>query len=192
MKVRKKIDRLVSFLWGNKLRIVLGTTILFLFFVFSGLFIPLIIILTLAVLASYSTSYKRVLRVPPALELVTFTTVIVSIAYGPVIGAIYGAVVTFTAEIMTNALDVFILSFVPGRAAVGYSAGFLFVLFDQNILITGVVASLLYNVAVQPMYILMADVAMRAKSAFFIFLNIGFNFIIFLLFGNIALWLLKV
>jgi hypothetical protein len=191
-KLRAQFAELVSFLWGNKFRIGAAAIGLLLFALFSNILIPITVIFVLAVAASYSTSYKRVLRVPPALELVTFTTVIVSLAYGPVVGAIYGAIVTFTAEIMTNALDIFIFSFVPARAAIGYIAGFLFALFDQNILITGVVASIIYNFLAQPMYILVADAAMRIKSISFILFNISFNFIIFMLFGNIMVWLLGI
>src|SRR3989338_11447734 len=43
----------------------------------------------LAIAASYSTIYKRAIRIPSAIELVVLGTVITSISYGPFAGAIF-------------------------------------------------------------------------------------------------------
>src|SRR3989338_7405119 len=127
-------DFLVASLLGNK-KLVFGVVVLLvLAFVFSSYVLPALIVLVLGVAASFSTSYNRFIRVPPAVELVTFTTVIVSIKYGPVVGAVYAAVVTLAAEIMTNALDVFIISFVPSRVAIALISGFVFSQFGGNIM----------------------------------------------------------
>jgi len=183
---RKWNKTVFEFLLRNKLKTVIAVVVLFLIMSFSNIVLPAIVILTLGIIASFSTSYKRFIRIPPAVELVTFTTVIVSLAYGPLVGVLYGAIVSFTAEILTNALDVFILTFVPSRAAIGLMAGFFFNIFDHNILTTGVALSIAYNLIAQPLYILMADVEMRMKSLFFLFLNIGTNFIWFAVLGKLA------
>jgi len=183
---------LFAILFRNKLKTSIALVVLFLIFSFSNIILPAIIILTMGIIASFSTSYKRFIRIPPAIELITFTTVLVGITYGPWVGAIYGAVVSFTAEIMTNALDIFILTFVPSRAVVGLTAGFAFDLFNGNILYTGIALSIMYNIIAQPFYMFLADVEMRMKSIFFLFLNIGGNFIIFAVLGKIMVKLLGV
>ncbi len=189
---RKGSDVLLGFLWRKKRVIAVLAALLLLLAFFSRVVIPAVAILLMGVAASFSTSYKRVIRIPPAVELVTFTTVMVSLAYGPLVGAVYGAVVTVSAEIMTNALDVFIISFVPSRAIIAVAAGFLFNQFNGNIILTGLVSSVLYNLLAQPFYLFMADVEMRVKSVFFILLNIGSNFIIFAILGKIVAGLLGV
>lgn len=190
--IRKWNKSLFGLLLRNKLKVLIAAVLLFLTISFSSIIVPTIVILTLGVIASFSTSYKRFIRIPPAVELITFTTVLVGLAYGPLVGAIYGAIVSFTAEIMTNALDIFILTFVPSRAVVGLAAGFAFDLFNGNILYTGVALSIMYNLIAQPFYIFLADVEMRMKSFFFLFLNIGSNFIIFAVLGKLMVKLLGI
>jgi hypothetical protein len=187
----QRLNLLASVFWQNKRLVVLGAIGLAAIVVFSNVLVPPLAIVALGIIASYSTSYKRIFRIPPAIELVTFTTVVVGLAYGPVVGALYGAIVTFTAELMTNALDVFILSFVPSRAVIGFAAGWLFDLFSSSMLLTGLAASVLYNLLCQPMYLLMSDMGMRMKSVFFILLNVGSNFVIFFVFGRFALLFLR-
>ena len=190
--LRKWNKVLFAFLLRNKFKAAIAVVLLVLIISFSNIIFPAIVIMSLGVIATFSTSYKRIIRMPPAVELITFTTVIVSLAYGPVIGAIYGAVVSFTAEVMTNALDIFILTFVPSRAVVGLVAGLAFDMFNGNILVTGVSLSIMYNLIAQPLYIFLADVEMRMKSFFFLFLNIGSNFIWFAVLGRLAVNLLGI
>jgi len=189
---RKESDMLLGLLSQYKREIAISIVLLTLIFFFIDIIIPVVVIITLGIIGTFSTSYKRFIRMPPAFELITFTTVMVSLAYGPIVGALYGAIVSFTAEIMTNALDVFIITFVPTRAIIGLTAGFLFDMFNGNILYTGFAASILYNVIAQPLYIFMADVEMRLKSTYFFFLNIGFNFIIFVVLGKFMVSLLGI
>jgi len=81
---------------------------------------------------------------------------------------------------------------VPSRAVVGLAAGFAFDLFNGNILYTGVALSIMYNLIAQPFYIFLADVEMRMKSSFFLFLNIGSNFIIFAVLGKLMVKILGI
>jgi len=190
--LRKGSDVLFGLLWRNKIAVLLVLALLAIIVVFSNIIIPATALLILAIIGSFSTSYKRVIRVPPAVELVTFTTVMVSLAYGPLAGIIFAAVVTLAAEIMTNALDIFIISFIPSRAIIAVAAGFLFSQFNGNIILTGFAASVLYNLLAQPFYLVMADAEMRMKSIFFIFLNIGSNFVIFTVLGRFLVSLLGI
>jgi len=190
--LRKQSDTFFAFLWRNKRITTVVVVLALLIILFSEIIIPAAVIITLGIIASFSTSYKRFLRIPPAVELITFTTVIVALAYGPLIGAIYGAVVSFIAEILTNALDFFVITFVPSRAIMALVAGFFFNQFSGNILITGFVCSVFYNLIAQPLYIFMADVEMRMKSFFFLFFNIGSNFVIFAVLGKIMVKLLGI
>jgi hypothetical protein len=190
--LRKGSDVLFGLVWRNKISVLVILFLLFVVISFSKVLVPATAIIILGLIGSFSTSYKRVIRVPPAVELVTFTTIIVSIAYGPIVGAIFAAVVTITAEIMTNTLDIFIISFVPSRMVIAFTAGFMFTQFNGNIILAGFASSVLYNFLAQPFYLFMADVEMRIKSVFFIFFNIGSNFIIFAVFGRFLVSLLQI
>ena len=191
-KIRRVSDSLLKLLRENKRIAVLIVILLAALIVFSNVIVPALIIITLGVISSFSTSYKRVIRVPPAVELTTFTTIIVSLAYGPVVGVVYALIVTFAAEVLTNALDIFVISFMPARALIALTAGFFFDLFGQDVIFTGLASTVLYNATAQPLYLLMADVEMRMKSVFFIFLNVGSNFIIFTILGGIMVRLLGI
>lgn len=190
--LRKGSDVLFGLLWRNKIAVLAVIVLLAVVISFSNVLVPAAVIIILGLIGSFSTSYKRIIRVPPAFELVTFTTVIVSLAYGPLVGVIFAAFVTITAEIMTNALDIFIISFVPSRMIIALTAGFMFMQFNGNIILAGFASSVLYNFLAQPFYLFMADVEMRMKSIFFIFLNIGSNFIIFTVLGRFLVPFLQI
>jgi hypothetical protein len=106
--VRKGSDFLVQLLLRHKVKVLAFLAMLWLLVIFADMIVPALAITALGIIAMFSTSYKRVIRIPPAIEMVTFTTVIVSLAYGPFVGAIYAVVTTIAAEVMTNALDIFI------------------------------------------------------------------------------------
>ncbi len=174
---RRGSDVLVKSILQYRKWIALAVVVVVAALLFSHIVIPTLVILILATIATFSTSYKRVIRIPPAVELVTITTILVSVAYGPVIGAIYGAVVTLTSELMTNALDVFIVSFVPARAIIGLVAPLAYGVWDGNMVLTILTLSIVYNAISQPLYVFVSDAEMRVKSLYFVFMNIGTNFI---------------
>ena len=140
-----------------------------------------VVLALLASIAVFSTIYKRFMRVPPAVELVTFATVMVGVAYGPVTGALFGAIITVVAEIMNSGIDAFIIGYVPGRAVVGFVSAFFP---TANIVTLGLLMSILYNAVAQPLYAFQSDAELRFKLLAFVVVNISFNFIVFSLLGN--------
>ncbi|MBI3036479.1 hypothetical protein HYY73_01830 [Candidatus Woesearchaeota archaeon] len=140
-----------------------------------------VVLALLAFIAVFSTLYKRFMRVPPAVELVTFATVMAGVAYGPVTGALFGAIITVVAEIMNSGIDAFIIGYVPGRAAVGFVSAFFP---TANMVTLGLLMSILYNAVAQPLYAFQSDAELRFKLLAFVVVNISFNFIIFSLLGN--------
>ncbi len=136
----------------------------------------LIVTIMLAVLGIFSTVYKRYLRVPPAFELITFGTVLVGAAYGPVAGGIFGALVTLIAEIFNAGIDAFIIAYVPSRALIGVLAHFLA---GMDIVMLGILMSFFYNILAQPLYIVFGDLEMKVKGISFIVPNLIINVFIF-------------
>jgi len=190
--IRKGSDIIFTHLMRHKRYVFLAILLFVLAIIFVRIVIPALVIVVLGVIATFSTSYKRVIRIPPALELVTFTTVLVSLAYGPLVGIIYAVITSITAEIMTNALDIFIISFVPSRAVIALIVSFIFSVFNGNVVATGIACTIIYNAIAQPFYLFLADVEMRAKSIYFMLLNIGSNIILFVLLGRTAANLLGI
>lgn len=156
---------------------------LFLVFAFMGFVKDVLVILGLAALGIFSTYYKRLVRVPPAVELVTFGTVLVGVAYGPIAGAIFGAIVTLAAEILNSGIDFFIISYIPARAVVGFLSSFFP---DSGMVALGSSMSLAYNALAQPLYAFQGDAELRMKLLLFVIVNVSFNFIAFSLLGEFA------
>ncbi|MBI2664240.1 hypothetical protein HYX10_02760 [Candidatus Woesearchaeota archaeon] len=180
----------LGWLGRNKGKVFLAFLAVLLLAVFADLIVPAITIGIMGLAAIFSTFYKRIIRIPPAVELMTFTTILVSLLYGPIVAVIYTTIVSVASEIVSNQLDVWILTFVPGRIVMSFAAGFFFSAFGGSMLPTGVACLLLYLAITQPPYLLMADVQMRLKAVYFAVVNFCGNFIIFWLFGNLAAGLL--
>jgi len=167
----------------NKKLIFWGLLVIALAIIFRAYIKPLFVMVILAVISVFSTFYKRFMRVPPAVELVTFSTVMVGIAYGPVAGGVFGAVITLVAEIANSGIDAFIVGYIPARAVIGVVSSFFPA---ANIVRLGVLMSLLYNLISQPLYAFQSDIELRMKLFAFLTINVPFNFIVFSLLGNIV------
>lgn len=143
-----------------------------------------IVMSVLAVIASYSTIYKRVIRIPSAIELVTLGTVVVSISYGPLPGAVFAVATTIASEIISSAVDMFTLVYAFARAVIGVVA---FYLSGMNIVLLGLLMALLFNAICQPVYLLPGDIETKVKALYFFVMSIAFNLLAFFLLGNLLL-----
>ncbi len=181
--IRAFATRVLSSLFHRK-QLLLGTiAALVLLMLFRNYIKDAVVLIVLGLIAIFSTIYKRFMRVPPAVELVTFSTVMVGISHGPVTGAIFGAVITLAAEIFNSGVDAFIIGYIPARAIVGAVSSFFP---GANIVLLGLWMSILYNLIAQPLYALQSDAELRVKLLAFIIINIGSNFVIFTLLGAIV------
>ena len=181
---KKDFRKEIKWLWERKLYLILGLIFLFFFMLFGGRVKAILVVGGLVILASISTVYKRYLRMPPAFELMTFGTVIVSLAYGPVIGAIFGFVTSITSEIVNGSIDIFVVSYAPARAVVGIVTPYFM---GMDIFALGMLMTALYNIIGQPMYFFMGDVEAKGKLAFFLVGNFLVNAILFNSFGRLIL-----
>ncbi len=146
-----------------------------------------IIVSILAVIASYSTIYKRVIRIPSAIELVTLGTVVVSISYGPLPGAVFAVVTTIASEIISSAVDMFTLVYAFARGVIGIIAVYAFQWTGGNMVLLGLLMALLFNAICQPVYLIPGDIETKVKAMYFFFMSIIFNLLAFFLLGNLLL-----
>ncbi len=176
----RKVTGKFTFLFEHK-QLVFGTLAgVIAIFLFRGYIKDTIIIMSLSLIAVFSTFYKRFMRAPPAVELITFSTVMISLGYGPVAGAVFGAVATIVAEVLNSGMDAFIIGYVPARAVIGFASAFFP---TTNIVTLGLGMSILYNALSQPLYAFQNDAELRLKLFAFIIVNVPFNFLVFSFFG---------
>lgn len=147
----------------------------------------ILLVSALAVAASYSTIYKRTIRVPSAVELVTFGTVITGAAYGPLAGALFGILTTIASEIISSGVDVNTLFYAVSRGIAGGLAQMLMLNFGLGVVITGMAALVIFHVVSDAIYVMSAGVEAVPKVAYFVIVNTLFNFIMFSFFGGLAL-----
>ncbi len=178
--IRALAARSISSLFQRKKLVFWTALVMVLLLLFRNYLKDIVVLSLLGIIAIFSTGYKRFMRVPPAIELVTFSTVMVGISHGPVVGAIFGAVITLAAEIFNSGVDAFILGYIPARAIVGAAAAFFP---GASIAWLGLWMSLLYNAIAQPLYALQSDAELRVKLLAFVIINITSNFVIFSLLG---------
>src|SRR3989344_9527042 len=142
--------------------------------------------------AAFSTFYKRIVRVPPAFELVSLTTVAVGMSHGPWAGAIFGATAALAAEIINSGIDPFIVGYVFGRAVMGALAAIIFAAFPQiSVLYLGLGLTVLFNLIAQSLYLLQGDPEAKLKTAIYVFFNLIINWILFSYLGKPLLALLS-
>lgn len=181
--VRALAAKSLPFLLQRKQLLLVAVIGLLLMLFFRNYIKDAVVLLVLGTIAVLSTVYKRFMRVPPAVELVTFSTVMVGISHGPITGAVFGAVVTLAAEIFNSGVDAFIIGYIPARAVVGAVSSFFP---GANIVVLGLWMSILYNLIAQPLYALQSDAELRVKLLAFVIVNVSSNFVIFSLLGGLV------
>ena len=144
----------------------------------------LVVVAVLGTAASFSTIYKRYVRIPSAIELVTFGTVMTSIAYGPFIGAVFGAVTTLISEIVSAAVDMNTFMYILSRAVTGTLA---FYLQGINIVMLGIIGVIIFGLISTPLYLLAGDFEAKWKTVYFLTINFLFNLLVFSLLGKAVL-----
>lgn len=77
------------------------------------------------------------------IELVTFTTVLAGVVYGPVVGLMMGLFMVTVHFILTKSLGPYILYCVPMMGVIGFLAGS--GLFAGDVVMLGIILSLFYN-----------------------------------------------
>lgn len=155
----------------------------FLFITYKRTVVTLIILLLMAIPSIFITMYKRFVRLPPALELISLTAAMTTIFYGPVVGIIYTIVVNFASEVASGHPDEMSLTYIPSRVV-----QVLFVHFAYGWGLTGIVALgvwsvVVFNAVQQPIFMALVDVEKRLKAIYFVMLNIPLNILIFKVFG---------
>ncbi|MBI2134176.1 hypothetical protein HYU11_05865 [Candidatus Woesearchaeota archaeon] len=98
-------NKSLAFFWRHKRFFILGFFCILVLVLFGGYIKNAVTILLLTLIASFSTYYKKYIRFTLGFELVTFSTVLTTVAYGPLIGAIVGFVSAVAAEVIPQLID---------------------------------------------------------------------------------------
>ncbi len=95
----------LAFFWKHKKFFLIGLFGLLVIFSLGSMLKAAFMILLLTLIASFSTFYKRYVKFTIGFELVTFSTVLTTVAYGPAIGALVGFVSAVAAEVIPQLID---------------------------------------------------------------------------------------
>ncbi len=132
-------------------------------------FIPL-----LTVIASLSMIYNIFFRLTLGFELILLATVLCSVAYGPVVGAVVGMVSLFCAEFISTKLTYNTFVGIIAIAIIGVISSFHLV---ENITTWGIAMVVLYDIIIVPGYIITGS--SPVSSFIYLVTHIPFNIWIF-------------
>ncbi len=169
--------------WAQYAVIVL--VLLFLVLTLAGN--SMVLVIAFYLLGSFSTIYRRFRNEPPAIELISLTTVAVGVVHGPFVGLLFGGITELTAEIINGRMDAFALGYVPGRMIMGLLAG---LLSGAPILLLGPALVVASYVASQFMYLLYGDPERKFSVLAYIFFNLPWNLLMFSFLGEFAVSIL--
>ncbi len=117
----------LAFFWKNKTPFLIGLFAMLIFIALGTSAKGAIMAIILTIIASFSTYYKRYVKFTMGFELVTLATVLTTVAYGPLIGALVGFVSATAAEVIPQMIDpssfFWILSLIVSAFAVAFFHG---------------------------------------------------------------------
>lgn len=184
MMHKQALQDLFKYVNSNRKHLLLAFVALLFVFLFFSQIKSILIVASLAILGAFGQLYKRIARIPSAVEFVTFGTVVVAVAYGPVAGALFALAVSFAAEIISGGIDAFVLVYWPVRILSGIFAA---TMPFGSIISTGIATTLFINLLAQPVYILSSDSEMKVKGIVYLVSNIAFNILLFRFLGEAVL-----
>ena len=165
---------------ANKLIVSAGLILVLLFVLYTKPFKALLVLAVFGVASSTITVYKRAIRMPPVLELISLTATLVTLFFGPIVAIIYTSIVNLAAEVFSGYPDVMTLTYIPSRAVQVLSIFALSSLTDMGIVGIGVWSVVIFNLVEQPIFMLLApDAEQRIKAIYFTAFNIPLNYIVF-------------
>lgn len=154
--------------------ILIFFTIFFLFFVFISKSMFIFLIIFLAITTVVALSMRKLRRTPIGIEFVMFPTVLSSVAYGPAAGAVIGGLSIIIDDIISAKISPYSLTYIPMYMLVGFFASFFY---TGNIILTGIIAVLAYNIVGSAIWLAMG--ARPDRTLIFNITNIAFNSILF-------------
>ncbi len=145
-------------------------------------------VILLLLLASFSTVHKRKMGMPlGGIELVTFGTVLVAVAFNPVVGILFGMVSSLASSIISQDIGPLTWIYVFSSGLVGLLAGYFSHL---NIVFLGIAATVMLLLINQVVYLFIGDADIKTMTVFYIATNLIFNIILFATVGGRVLSLL--
>jgi hypothetical protein len=175
------LTKIYKLLWSNKRYIAALVLFIVILVLFTSQVKTFLILAALGTAAIFTSTYKRVIRLPPVLELISLTTVLVTIFYGPLTAIIYTIIVNIGAEIASGHPDEFSLTYIPSRIIMVLGTH----LFKDTFGIVGlgIFAVILFNAVQQPIFMMLVDVEKRFKALYYVALNIPLNILLFKVLG---------
>ncbi len=185
------VSRATEFTAKRKAYVFIAALVIALLYIFRSGFAAMLTLAALFALSAVSTLYKRYFRVPPAFELMTFSTVVVTAKYGFLAGFIFGMIAQLTSEVLHGAIDAQIIIFVPARALLALATWVGINLFGiTDLFKLGIIAIIAYNLMVQPVSWFIGDVQLKTKTIFYSIFYTVFNLVIFSTLSKPAAFLL--
>jgi len=167
--------------WGmsHKLYLFLALTFFALFVAYTAQVKALLVLAVFGVVSSTITVYKRVIRMPPVFELISLTTVMVTLFFGPIVGIVYTVIVNLASEIFSGYPDVMTLTYIPSRTIQVLFVWIASSTTDMGIVALGIWSVIIFNLVQQPVFMFLTDTEQKLKAIYFIVLNIPINILIF-------------
>ena len=134
------------------------------------------VLLVLGAASSLAVTYKRVVRLPPALELISLTSAVVTLVYGPVVGIFHTVVTNIASEFVSGYPDAMSLTYFPSLSA---RVLFVYLFRDWDVVQLGIWSVVVFNLGTQPVFMWLTDAEKRLKSLYFVMLNVPLNILIF-------------
>lgn len=181
-KLRQPRARPKSHTFRNVLILLVVAIALLVIVIFPQSLVALVVLTALFLLGTFSVYYKRKLDIPiGGIELVTFSIVVATLAYGPIVGFVFGLITSTAAEILSRNIGptTWIYSVTSGIAAVIVAN------IQAPFFILGMIATafvLLFNYV--PL-IVIGNEDIRSMAIFYVVTNVAFNLVIFGFFSDI-------
>lgn len=137
----------------------------------------IITILLLTIIASFSTFYKFRVKISLGVELVTMATVLTSLVYGPVIGAIVGIISSTLSVVLPQMVDASDVFYVVAHAVVAFVV---YALRGWPLMALVIIAMLIEWAMSEPIRLLSGSIELRTMAFLYMSSNLIWNILVFI------------
>jgi len=176
--LKKLMKSIQKWMYKKKYLLILITFIFVLITTFFGMFKIVFFFILFIVLNIITSIFSKILpRYSTSLELNMLGTVLMALAFGPKVGALFGFIASILYYYGAGRFSYFVITFAPSYALIGLFVG----LFSGNsvdLFTIGMICTVLYSIVTSIAVFLLFNARLEKMFGFFI-INLFFNFIMF-------------
>ncbi len=176
--MRQVANNFFSILFRNKFKVIIAILIFFFYLNQTKTASAIFFVIALIAIASVSTIYKYNIKLSFGFELVTMSTVLATIVYGPLVGAFVGLISSVLAEFLPQMIEASSIFWICSVTFSAFLVAIFFSLGIKSLLVLGLISFAFQMIISEPIRLL-GPIEVRLQGMLYVVTGLVWNIFVF-------------